>query len=240
MHLFYRGIRRYVATSGAILGCACLLFSGSAKAATYNAVNDFSLTANPNGSWSYLYGSNLLPTDVVGTGNTAGLDFWWDSQGIPNSALVGKNVTGAPITVSGTIVIPTDQLEMDPESYSNVDVRFTTPSAGTYTIAGDFLGIDTGEHSHPVAITQNGVVLFSDTIAAYGQSDTFSFSESLKAGDVLNFEDLTGATYTNLSTGLGVTISQASPSTAPEPQAFGLILAGMIALSLTTRRKFSR
>jgi|GEM_PF-6310055 len=46
---------------------ACLLSSGTAKATTFNAVNDFSLNANPNGVWSYRSGGSLLPTPVIGS-----------------------------------------------------------------------------------------------------------------------------------------------------------------------------
>ena len=100
-----------------------------------------------------------------------------------------------------------------PESNSDADVRLTLPVAGTYDITGDFLGIDSSENSHPVEILDNGVVIFSGTIGSYGQSDTFNLVESLNAGDVLDFEVLTGSTYANLSTGLSATITPASNCT---------------------------
>jgi hypothetical protein len=41
------------------------------QAATYNAVTDFSLSSNPNGVWSYLYGTTLFSSPVNGSGTAA-------------------------------------------------------------------------------------------------------------------------------------------------------------------------
>ena len=218
----------------ALICLAGAIFSGNAYATTYSAVNDFSLAGNPNGVWSYLYGGTLLGTEEhVTTGNSTGLDIWWSAKPVPDSADVGRNFTNSAVTVSGTIVVPTNYLLLDTESYSNVDVRFTAVSAATYTITGNFMGIDIYERSHPVEIIDNGVVIFAGTIAGYGQNDAFNLTRSLNAGDVLDFESLTGATYTYLSTGLAVTIA----SGTPEPSACGLILAGLSLIGVASWRK---
>jgi hypothetical protein len=128
---------------------------------------------------------------------------------------------------------------MDPEAASNVDVRFTVPSTGTYSISGNFLGL--GYTSHPVEILDSGTVIFSSTISGDGQSDPFSLSETLTAGTVLDFENLTGSTYVDLPTGLALTISSgATTATAPEPQAYVLIPAGLAFVAFGTRRKWAR
>jgi hypothetical protein len=41
---------------------------------------------------------------------------------------------------------------MDPESGS-ITARWTAPKAGRFEIAGNFIGIDTFEHLHPVFVT---------------------------------------------------------------------------------------
>ena len=221
---------------GATLGFVCLILCGNANAATYNPVTAFSLAANPNGAWSYLYGTSLLPTPVTGCASTVGFNCWFDSLAAPNSAVVGENTTGSPLTISGTVIVPTNYLAMDPESQSDVDVRFTAPAAGSCVITGSFLGIDTSEQSHPVEIIDDGVAIFNSTISGYGQSEAFNLSESLKAGDVLDFDNLTGATWTNLSTGLAVTITPAT-TTAPEPNTYALVLTGLGLVAIGLRRR---
>jgi hypothetical protein len=178
------------------------------QASTYNAVTDFSLSSNPNGVWSYRSGGSLLSSPVIGSGSTAGWNEWWNGKAVPNSADIGANVTGKTLTIANSIVMPTNVLQMDPEATGNVAVRFTAPAAGTYSIIGNFLGIDTNEKLHSVEITHNGVAIFTNTISAYNQNDSFNLTETLSAGDVIDFVNETGSTtYEDLSTGLSVTIA---------------------------------
>ena len=79
----------------AALGLAAAL---NASATSFNAVSDFSLANNPNGSWSYLASSNLLSTAVVGSGSLTGIDYWWSNQSEPNSDVIGKNMTSSTIS----------------------------------------------------------------------------------------------------------------------------------------------
>ncbi len=189
---------------------ACLALN--TQAATYNAVTDFSLSSNPNGVWTYLYNASLLSSAVTGSGATAGVNYWWNNGGaVPNQAFIGANVSGKTVTISGGIVIPTNVLWMGNQSNS-VDVRFTAPTTGSYSIIGNFLGIDTRQLSHPVKILLNGMAIFSDTISSNNQSDPFNLTETLSAGDVIDFVNYTGSTYTDLNTGLSVTIA---PVAAP-------------------------
>jgi uncharacterized protein (TIGR03437 family) len=178
---------------------------------TYNAATDFSLSSNPNGVWSYLSSGSLLPSPVIGGGATAGWNEWWDGKAVPNSADIGANVSGKTLTISNTVVMPTNVLQMDPEATSNVAVRFTAPASGTYSIIGNFLGIDTSQKLHPVEIMHNGVAIFTNTISVFNQNDAFNLTETLSAGDFIDFVNGTGSTYENLSTGLSVTISTSVP-----------------------------
>lgn len=225
--------------TGIFLGLA-LMAVGAQASASYNAVDDFSIASNPNGVWSYLASGTPLSTSGHNFGGgQSGWDYWWSAQPIPTSEAIFKNVTGSPTQLL-TIVLPPGYLGMDPESASNIDLRFVAPSSGTYSIGGNFLGIDTNEQSHPVEILDNGSMIFSNSIGAYGQTDLFSLSESLQAGDVLDFESLTGATYFYLSTGLAVTISTAQ-ATAPEPQAYALTSVGLAFVALVNwRRRLGR
>jgi PEP-CTERM motif len=233
MSSFGQWIRRLSRNSGGLLGVLCLALSCSAQAATYNAVNDFSIANNPNGVWSYLYNhgttTNLLPQTVVGPDTI----YWWNGGSQPNSAIILKNVTCCTV-IDGFVVIPTDHLDMDPQSLSYVDLRFTAPTASSYSITGDFLGIDLFEVAHPVEITVNGTIVFSNTISSDNQSAPFSLIVSLQKGDTVDFNNLTSPiTYAFLSTGLAATIN------TPEPGSLLLLGSGIISLAGILRRKFN-
>jgi hypothetical protein len=213
-----------------LLGCAQSLYAD-------DVVTGFSSTTNPNGVWTYEYdgtafSSGQAVTNFVGSG----LSGWYDGEAEPNAIYILQNVTGSNASAE-TIVDPTGTLWMDPEG-GNVSVMFTAPAAGTYTITGDFLGIDTGENSHPVDILDNGTGVFSGTISSYGQDDPFSFPETLSAGDTITFYVGTGSTgcaYCNLSTGLDGTITESSVT--PEPSSLTLFGSGLLALAYLLRRK---
>jgi hypothetical protein len=216
-----------------------MAISPGARATTYNAVNDFSIASNPNGVWSYLVSGAPLSTSGHNYGGgQSGLDYWWSAQPVPNSEAIFKNVTGSPTQLL-TIVLPPGYLGMDPEAASNVDLRFTVPSTGNYSISGNFLGIDTNEQSHPVEILDGGTAIFNGTISSYGQTDPFSLSETLTAGTVIDFENLTGSSFYYLSTGLELNITSGATNT-PEPQAYLLIPAGLAFVAFGILRKRAR
>jgi len=222
-----------------LLGCAQSLYADT----DYNIVTGFSATTNPNGVWTYqLNGASY--TDSQGSSNPigAGLPGWWNGGSVPDSLLILQNVTGSTVSYL-TINDPTGTLWLDPES-GNVSVVFTAPLTGTYNITGDFLGIDTGENSHPVEILEDGTtVLYNGTISSYGGEDSFSGVSdltdiSLNAGDTITFEVLTGSsgcTYCNLSTGLQGDITEVG--TTPEPSSLILFGSGLLAMAYLLRRK---
>src|SRR5712692_2496056 len=170
-----------VTTVLVLLGCSQSLSADTVS----NVVTDFSAASNPNGVWSYDY-NGVAYTSSQGFPNLLpGVPAWWTGLSVPNSLIIGQNVTGSPVTTS-TVTIPNNTLWMDPES-GNVSVVFTALSAGTYTILGDFRGIDTTGNSHPVNIFVNGISVWSGVISSFGAVDSFSFSESLSAGDTISF-----------------------------------------------------
>ena len=175
-----------------------------ACAIEWNAVTQFSANKNPNTYWSY--STNALPLlrqrAFCTTPKLAG---WSTKQPIPNGIYIVKNKTGAEVDCE-TIRSPTDHLWMDPESGA-ITVSWTAPSSGTFLIKGDFLGIDTGEHAHPVTISINGgATLSTATISTYGESAPFKITQALSSGQVINFTVAGGSDYSNLSTGLKAVI----------------------------------
>jgi hypothetical protein len=203
-----------------------------AHATVYDAVQGFSLS-NPSGVWSYSYAGTPFST-AVPTPNTLGVPYWWTGQGVPNSAIVGQNVSGGTVTYL-TIQDPNNTLWIDPESWSNVAVTFTAPAAGNYTVNGDFLGIDTGERTHGVEALVNGLPFYLNTISAYGASDPFGAIVPLTAGGTISFlvdgGSLDNCGFCNLSTALTVQIS-----TVPEPAGWAMMLTGFFALGAALRR----
>jgi len=201
---------------------------GAANATVYDVVSGFSSASNPDGVWSYSYAGALFTDNTPF--NASFPEIWWTGQGIPLSAYVTQNVSGSTIT-TGTITVPNNTLWLDPESWSNVAVTFTAPTAGTYNIAGDFLGIDTTGNLHGVEILSNSSVVFADTIVA-GETDSFSLSASLAQGGTISFivesPGSFGCSYCYLSTGLQAQVS----SGVPEPATWAMMLLGFCGLGL--------
>jgi hypothetical protein len=203
------------------------LWCGPARAdMIYDAVGDFSLTANPNGVWSYgvlsslTGGTFLADTTTLTNSNYTGQMAWYNGLGQPNASAVDKNTSGSTASYL-SIVQPTNLLRLDGEDLTS-DVRFTAPGAGIYDVSGLFQRIDNGNVPVSVRVNLNGVALFSaDNFSTFNDQRVFNLSGlSLAAGDVLDFVE--GAPqFNNDSTGLSATITF-HPSAVPEPSSLAL------------------
>ncbi|MGD1093504.1 MAG: PEP-CTERM sorting domain-containing protein [Bryobacteraceae bacterium] len=211
-----------------------------------DVVAGFSDSNNPNGVWSYYYGTGPSSDSLYSSGQSDGTTCaiavcgWYNGGAEPDSITIIQNTTGSTFNTSTTVYIPNNYVNLDPEEY-NVEVVFTVPSAGTYLISGNFYGDDSSENSHPVDILDNGSNVYSNTIASYQQEDSFSFSETLAVGNTITFYVGTGSsgcTYCDLSTGLQGTITLTSASNVPEPTTWLLTAAGLVAI--ISRRRLRR
>jgi hypothetical protein len=214
-----------------------MMAAGTLKAGiVYDANSDFSTAVNPNGAWSYLFsiGSvNGVPLDKMAP-FAPGLVGWTDGLEVANAVNIWKNTTTSTIN-HGTIASPPGLLGMDPQSYTAI-TRWTTPSAGTWTISGLFQGIDTGQYAHNVEIIVNSStqLLSPTTISSLGQQVTFNDTVNLSQGDTVNFIVLTGSGggFSFMSTGLEATISA-----VPEPSVLLLAGLGLVAIAVLHSRR---
>jgi hypothetical protein len=211
-----------------------LLCATGLSAQTYDVVSDFNTTANPNGVWTYQYNSTAYTLgQVVSNFAGSGLSAWFSNNGIPNDLYIAGNKTGSTISVE-TIVLPINTLWMDPES-GTVDIKFTAPHTGSYSISGVFSGIDTGENSPLLEVLDDGTILWSGTVSSWGATQSFNFLETLHTGDNITFLVGQGSSgscvYCNLSTGL-----QADITATPEPPTVFLFLGGLLWLIVKSLR----
>ncbi len=213
-----------------LLFAALVLLSGSHAWAgvIYDAVNDFSLTGNPNGAWSYgtLNGGVFVPDAVpIANADYSGSLEWYNGLNLPNTAVIEDNATGATQAFSNTIVLPNDELRLDGQN--NVDdVRWTAPSTGMVSITGLFQGIDTSQSSVLAQLLLNGSPQFGLGISSYGFPFNFNNSFPVNAGDVVDFSE-TPQVFFDDSIGLKATIDF---TPVPEPAGLALAVIGLFGL----------
>jgi len=189
-------------STGIIAGTALGPTGGLASAATYCADGQFSSKSNPNGMWSYLANGALLTDQLLISGNKL-TPCWWNGRQLPYSGVVCKNETKTTQIWSNTVVVPAGYISMDPQDNKSVAVQWTAPAAGTFAIKGKFVGVDTYQHVHPVQVTHNGTVIWTQTITRYNETFHFNLTETVAAGDTIDFvvADPNNELY-SLSTGL--------------------------------------
>jgi PEP-CTERM motif-containing protein len=203
--------------------------SALADSEKFDAVTDFSASTNPNGPWSYLFSGSLFTTRACPL--APGIECWWNGGSIPNSPTISKNVTGVPIRENGSVVLPPGELNMDPEA-DPVTVRWTAPDAGSWTITGFFSGLDAVSPAHAAEVILNSSsTLFATTIDSPGEASHFTFTLTLNAGDLIDFNVNPANDGFFLGTGFDATISNGPAAPTPEPASWGLLSLGLASLA---------
>jgi hypothetical protein len=173
-------------------------------------------------------------------------------RGKGTTPIVGENM-GAAYNFE-TVVVPTGVLWVHPGSVLDVLVQWTTPTAGSYSYSGEYELLDT----HPTGVIgevfAGATELYSGTLTGPGakestvtpgESETFSGSVSLLAGETLTFAvnrdgnfgaDSTGLTATITSLALGPTTA----SSVPEPSTWAMMLLGFLGLGFAGYHKARR
>jgi PEP-CTERM motif len=229
---------------------ALVVSSGVARAATYDALNDFSITSgNPNGVWSYGEGdvgtTSFNPFTVNGNDptNPARAIFWRSTVLNDGAPAIIKNTLGTAFSAS-TAVFPTNVLDIHPGINDDVIIRFTAPTAGTYTYAGLFETLDFQAPTGIIGeIYKNGQQLFSQEVVGNpaadqtkllpGEEIDFSGSIDLAQGDILSFAANRDGNYLFDSTGFDVTITEG----VPEPSTWAMMLLGFAGIGAMTYRR---
>ena len=226
----------------------------------YDASADFSTTANasPLDGAVFSYGTeaslggpfSLNTQSYTFTGNVSGAVQGWAGTdgGFP---YVTKNVgAGNFVNVNGntTITVAPGQLDLHPgPSGEYAVVRFTAPTASTYSFFGGFSGVDSGPTTTDVHVLLDGAVFASGGLNINGGGNTVFLTSfdpvTLAKGDTLDFVVGYGnGAYFNDSTGVSAQVTNLS---SPVPEASTFVSLGLLALLgsgtvvLTRRRKTS-
>lgn len=206
-----------------LVAICCFAFGFSADAQTsYDAVKDFSVDSNPNGTWSYgtsaTLGSAFIPQTTGESDFLPGLDRWY-SPAIDTTVQAVKNRTGYNVVGNpATYYYPANMLWMHPLPGRDNIVRWTAPTSGTFLFQGKFAGLDNviGVADTDVHILRNSAtdLLPGTVLLGLGTQKTFSFSLLVNSGDTFDFVVGNGPSgvLQNDSTGLRVTITSVVPS----------------------------
>jgi Protein of unknown function (DUF1566) len=179
---------------GFMAGLVTLLTGPTWAQASWDAVADFRLDANPAGAWSYQWQAprglvTLMEFQGTDCAAVPGVSCWrqGESPGLEHLPMVGINTTGAPIQY-GTVVVPVDVLVLHPgDSSDRAVVTWTAPTDGTYLAAMELRLISAGPDGVFASVHADGLALTGKRVTVGGLGARFQFIRTLRAGQTLSF-----------------------------------------------------
>jgi hypothetical protein len=197
-----------------VWSAAVLLAATTAWAEVWDASADFSITANPNGAWSYCG----KPT-IEGTSAFLLTHVWDGWIWFPGN--VGH---GAPAVGSGPVMWAKNNSNGYPA------VRWTCPEDGSYDIQGSFSGADGRGVDNLVYVVIDGVIQFNGHVASNEDVAPFFIDDVyLEEGEVVDFTlKWNGGVYSEY----GWTLVSA---VIPEPT--GCFVVGSVLLASVARQR---
>jgi hypothetical protein len=207
-----------------------------AFAAIWDVQNDFSITNNPTGAWSYGWesapgGTFNLYTHVAVIGTYDGTaPAWYDTtnQYGWNTPSVWQNTTTGVVWFHPG-PSPIDVYPSSTGKYSVI--RWTSPVSGTIAINGMFGAGDTYLMSYFI---YNGTTSFFEVHGTFSDAP-FSLTESISIGDTIDF--MIGEYHWGGATPLYATIVTAP---VPEPSTMLLLGSGLVGLVGYGRRRMKK
>jgi len=178
--------------------------------ASWNAVADFNIAANPNGAWSYNWRLPTGPLTLMTFGehdcNEAGSDCWSRYGGGNWLPQIAKNVSGTEIQ-NQCCVYPLGILNMHPgASGERAVVTWTAPATGTYMISGQYQIEDYTPTGVEVFVTQGSSVLLDKVLSSFARVAQFHYKRTVTAGEKVSFSVDAHGNYTSDSTAFEVGI----------------------------------
>jgi hypothetical protein len=210
----------------------------------YDLADDFSATNNPNGRWQYGWEATLGSTFHQYEYHLAHfpdypftpIDIWAaSSYRLPS---LFRNPSVNPASVYDFTLQPY-QAAFHP-GYGQNDqysiYRWIAPSAGAFSIDADWVGLGTYSITD-VHVLLNGASVFAGAVNGRGDTDSFSTTQMLAAGAILDFAVGRGTDndYSGDTTGIDVTIRN-----VPEPSSITLALLTLAGLTAIRRRPMCR
>lgn len=220
--------------------CAALVSPVGTAAAVYDVAADWSTTDNPNGPWSYLQGTALLPNQPTAC------------CGLPVApSFAPSHVSGTFLPVFGQATPGADIYvhSYDPfnggAAQGEAVLAWTAPMSGLADVSGYFYYSHfPHQRSNDVTILLGGSVLGSAVLSYLEHQDeanqwNFSFNDLVvNTGDMLTMVFQRSAGQSSGSSDAGNLIITFTAAAVPAPPTSALIFAGMAALivSLVRRR----